>query len=253
MRPVFFIIGILVLNLVCSSKSGCGDSEKGVQLNIHWQFASLENGDIQDIIDTLVVIKRGNYFVCLSRILKENILMNINKEGDLLSQKTLSVYPIWGARIFKEGDPVGMKYDSLQAEAGKFFHVDSFRTGNMCKGMEIYSNGDSLLLVEFTSKKNNIELMEKYVPKYVVENAFDSLYCYYTSENIETDISFSHKLEHARQLRLSKVVVIYNAIPAGKYSFAIPKRKMEWEIKNTTVPYKQEIDALLKRYKAVSF
>jgi hypothetical protein len=113
-------------------------------------------------------------------------------------------------------------------------------------------NEEGYNFVEKSDLDNNGGWVEKYVPKVKIENAFDSTYFFFTKEKMETDISFSKILDEKRKGKLFKLIGVYNEIPAGKQPFVVPRRTMMWELKNVTLPFKEEIDSLLERYKAAS-
>lgn len=140
-----------------------------------------------------------------------------------------------------------MKFDSLSAEVETKFNVDSFLVNKTFEGMKSY-NEENDSLVEKKYFEGNTRLVEKYVPKTLYENSFDSTYFFFTTQKIETNILFSKILEEKRKMKLCKLIGIYNEIPVGGYPFIVPKREMTWELKNTNLPFHGEIDSLISKY-----
>lgn len=164
----------------------------------------------------------------------------------LVSDSVISESVNLQAFIFHNNASFGLKFDSA-ATTGSKFNVDSFLVNRTFKGMKSYSENDSL--IERTSFDGNGKVIEKYTPRILYENSFDSTYFFFTKERIETDISFSKLLEEKRGLKVYKLIGTYNEIPVGKYPFVVPKRRMTWEIKNTKLPFRGKIDTLINQYK----
>src|SRR5690606_4364690 len=151
------------------------------------------------------------------------------------------------AFIFMTNDSLGLKFDSLYSKTAVVFNVDSFLVNRTFKGMKPY-NEENDSLVEKNYFENNTQLVEKYIPKILVENVFDSTYFFFTNEKIETTITFSELLEQKKGMKLYQIIGVYNEIPVGKYPFIVPKRKMVWELKNVNLPLKEKIDHLMNEY-----
>ena len=245
MRILFYLIYICI-NIGCFTKHITNQSEKAVCLKIHWQLVGEQNGkaEVMEIIDSVFIINKDGYFVFLIPHVTEHSKITINKDNEVVSDSLMLETTDFKVFIFHDRDSSGLKFDSLAAKIGIKFNVDSFLVNKTFKGMKSY-NEENDSLIEKTNFDGNTSLVEKYVPKTLYENSFDSTYFFFTKEKIETSISFSKLLEEKRKMKLYKLIGIYNEIPAGKYPFTIPRREMIWELKNINLPLVEKIDNLI--------
>lgn len=248
MRLLFCSI-FLYINIGCVTKHIADGSEQAVRLKIHWQLVGEQNGkaEVMEVIDSVFVINRAGYFVYLIPHVTEHSKITVNKDNEVISNSLLSETTSFIIYIFQDKDSLGLKFDSLSAKTGTKFNVDSFLINKTFKGMKSY-NEENDSLVSKTYFDSNTRVLETYVPKTLYENSFDSAYFFFTKEKIETNISFSKLLEEKRKMKLYKLIGVYNAIPVGKYPFAIPKREMIWELKNINLPFDEKIDNLIRKY-----
>ncbi|MBI1342913.1 MAG: hypothetical protein GC171_08270 [Terrimonas sp.] len=256
MRILFSSMVALVVFFSFTSIYDKPGHAQAVQLNIDWQLVqgAGTGSDIIHEVDSMVIYKKGDYFVYLVPYYNPGIMYFQNEEGAIIRDSLMYNRRLVHIVIFHENDSTGICYDSLTAPAGHAMKVDSFLRKRTFPGMEIYQK-ENVSLISFTYTGKKEALQEVYIPRKKETlppglQEFDSLYCYYTTEKFETEISFSPVLEKGRKMRLKRISFIYNEIPAGaEYSFTVPRRKMMWELKHVSLPDKKEIDRLLKRYK----
>ncbi len=248
MRLFFFSI-VLFFNVGCVAQPVVSDSQKAVQLKIHWQFVGELDGKAEriDVIDSIYVVNRKDHFIYLIPHETEHTKIIVNRDNEIIKDSFLGKTIHYEAFVFRDKDSFGLKFDSLSANAGTTFNVDSFLVNKAFKGMKSY-NEENDSLIEMGSFENDKRFVEKYIPKILVENAFDSTYFFFTNEKIETTITFSELLEQKKGMKLYQIIGVYNEIPVGKFPYTIPKRKMIWELKNVNLPLKENIDLLMNEH-----
>lgn len=240
---------VLLINFGCISKHIARKSEKAVRLKIHWQLVGVQNGEgkVIEIIDSVFSIKKGDHYVYLIPHVTEHSKISFSMDNEKISDSLMSETIDFKVFIFKVKDSLGLKFDSLTASVETKFNVDSFLVNKTFKGMKSY-NEENDSLVQKSYFDNNTQIIEKYVPKKMYENSFDTTYFFFTKGKIETTISFSKLLEEKRKMKLYKLIGVYNEIPVGKYPFAVPKREMIWELKTMNLPLDEKIDNLISKY-----
>jgi len=205
-----------------------------------------------DIIDSIYVVNRKDHFIYLIPHLTEHSKITVSKDNEIINDSLLAKTINFEAFVFMNNDSLGLKFDSLTAKTGALFNVDTFLVNRSFKGMKPY-NEENDSLIEKVYSDNNTRLVEKYIPKILFENAFDSTYFFFTKEKIETTITFSELLELKKGMKVSKIIGVYNEIPIGKYPFMVPERKMIWELKNVHLSLKEEIDLLINEYHKIKY
>lgn len=220
------------------------------RVSIGWEILKYEEDGISmiDVKDSVFVYKKQDIFVYNIYHIEQKLAMQIDEVKAEITSKVLSKIAVPTYFIFREGGLLGLKYDSLSQMDAVLFNVDSLLLRKSFKGMNSY-NPTNYKFVSKSIKKETGVTLEKYVPYKMVDNSFDSAYFYLTAEKFDTEISFSKLLEEERKMKLYKLELIWNEVPANDKPYTIPRRVMKWEIANVPFNNISIIDTLIERFK----
>src|SRR5690606_7182998 len=125
MRLFFFSV-VFFINIGGIAQTVVSNSQKAVQLKIHWQLVGELDSKVErmDIIDSIYVVNRKDHFVYLVPHLTEHFKITVSKENEIINDSLLTKTINFEAFIFMINDSLGLKFDSLSANAGTIHPVD---------------------------------------------------------------------------------------------------------------------------------
>ncbi len=144
----------------------------------------------------------------------------------------------------------GLYYDTNETVEGEILKASSFMNGHLAleEGM-FNSENDKLIDIR---KKGKYERIEVYIPQVKTDDSYcDTTFLFFSKGFGETGFSLSKNLEKQRDLKLVKVVMLYNeAKKNGKDDF-LPRREMIFEIEKIAILNPEQFKKYFDRHERV--
>ena len=152
--------------------------------------------------------------------------------------------------IFEPGQNIGYTCDSLGRDWKKI-SLDSFWASNSVYKLDTLVNslGKNDTLVSSKTSTDGTELVETHAtlskPSFTYA---DSTISVYDRKLNHYRFSFSPRADQAKQRKLRRFVKVFNADPAGEYTFLRENRYYVFEIKEVDIPKPEIMDKLVSMY-----
>jgi len=201
---------------------------KGINLFTKLDFVKSDNGKTFTVNDSVSIFYYKD--LVLYRIpVPFDSMKAISKTKDTVTNQYVSTKINHKYFLFRQGNKIGLQYDSLNFSPHQF-EVDSFLKFNSFSNAKFYDKTNDSLYKEFFD--NNSVLTRIYVPKVKYDPSYnDTTKMFFSKSLNDIDFSFSSDLDSQLKMKLFRVEAIFNPIPKGLYSFAVPKRTFLFEMK----------------------
>ena len=241
-----FMAMVLFLSYCSATKKHSNQPLRTITIVTNYDLVMIDNGELIHIEDSF----RVSYYQDLI-LYQVPYLYEVTKpifKNDTIEEKIISSEIRYRYFIYKTNNPLGYKYDSLNALSNRLFSVDSFLTAKAFAKFNFYNKENDSLIETTTDRKTKI-LTEKYIPRIKYDETYaDSSYRYFSDHQLKNiEFSFSRYLDSTKNKKLFKVIFIHNPIPKGTYSFYVPRRNLIFEMKETLLINSAEIIAFFKR------
>lgn len=215
-----------------------------------FDFVTLENGEFINTQDSFHVTYYQNFILYM--VPKVYTFSTVTIKGDTIHEKLVSSRIAYNYFVYKNSDNFGYRFDSLEAESSQVFSVDSFLEKEAYSKFTFYNKTNDTLVASKTNRKGN-ELIEKYIPRIKYDETYpDSTFLYFRNEKMKYNyFSFSHYLDSLKNRKLFKIVITFNPIPKGIYSFDVPRRNMIFELKQIRATDEEKLIKFFNRVKNI--
>jgi len=209
-----------------------------------------DNGKVLQFETSIDIAQQGEFF--LLRIPSISIKNRYPPQNATDSKEivTHSVNLVYNYFAFKNGVPLGIWYDSLNSEKGRFLSVDSIKSlCNFYDCENVISQGkDNDSLVYELGNKH--KLVEKYVPKKKYDESYpDTMELKYINKYILPDFSLSRECDSISKMKLVNVRMIYNENTKSAFEpFRTQKREIHFSIAELTLAPHNDIDSVIQRF-----
>lgn len=183
----------------------------------------------------------------------ENFEKTIKGDTIELKDKMIPIDTSYTYFIHKKGSKIGLRFDSLKANNGKPFSVDSIveRIGIRSSNLKIFSLDLGKPIKTVINKKTEKIEAEFFVDKKHEDGTADSIYRYYDDKLIKFDFSFSPSLDKEKKSKLCKTHFV-DFFPNVKNKDTICRTDYISEIKEINLVNSNQIILLFKRFEKES-
>ena len=257
---VNFILLMLFLILLCCSnplsyqlsKNKYPHVFKSIKLSSNMPVV-LSDGNLENEIDSAILIYYDNFIMFKSPHANETFINVADHTGQLTSHKLIQIEIKYDYFIYKKGDSIGFKYDSLNAKTGHKLLVDSFlyKKGYLESKLynNMYNNTTDSLVGSF--RADNDVLIEKFVTKNKYDETYnDTTYLYYSAKLNNVEFAISKQLDSVKRMKLYKSRFIFNATISDKYLFPLPSRELWFKLEEIPTTNEQEITSIIQKFKS---
>lgn len=249
-RVIILIAGTMVLIsiIACGSlRKRPSDLSKTIIVNIHCDFVRLYDHEFVHVDDSFKI----SYFndLILYQIPYGFDSSIFIKKHDTMEEKIVKEEVRYRFFVYKAGRPTGYRFNSIEARDPQLFSVDSFLNAKAFASALFYDKlNDSLVKTEIIEKTDI--LIERYIPRIRYDDTYsDSSYLYFSRNMKNIPFTLSPFLDSTRKEKLLRVVLVYNPVAKGKYEFDVPRRQLDFEIKESFLTNPKEMIDLFERVK----
>ena len=248
------IVGILIgMCTIPFFQNRCKSSQKHIdgKLNSIMVFSSiplvdLEDGEINVLVDSFYIYNYGDNVLYQIPEIYLPRRTTIDTNGNVINREFLESEIKFHYWLFKSGDSVGLRFDTLGSNTGTRFDIDSLIDSKTSfkQGISL----DSYQLIEKITDPLNNFFSEKYIPKVKSDSSPDTSTLYFSNDFNDVGFSFAKALDLQKKSKLYKFRIIFNPIPKGKYAFDVPKRELLLEIRKPAIKNAEQILELFKNF-----
>jgi hypothetical protein len=255
---VKLITSILILVIssfaFCSILNNTTKNNRAIirSIRLRSSFPVFHENEIFNIKDTLLIFYYKDLVLYKIPFFHNYSRTTIDKEGEVVREELIHSELKFQYLIHKQGDSIGLRYDSIDAKSGQIFSVDSFLTTKLVTNIGSFINNnkgkDSLVYTQYDKKR--FLLTEKYVPKVKIDASYydSAILCYSKINNSE--FSFSRELDSLKEMKLYRIRFLYNENNRSNDPYLrLPK---EFLVEQTDVPVESPKELLLffEKYKS---
>jgi len=246
-KSVFAFLAIILSN--CNSPSQT--NIYAISLNSDIDFINMDRQESITMKDSVVMFFFMKYTL-IKVPFKHYSLSSDDREGIgndtvLLKHKEETIEHIY--ILFKNGDKYGLKFNSPEERNGNKVNVDSFFSKKAFFSFKNFYDdiNDSLILVV----KEDGKVKETYIPKIKYDESYnDTTYLYFDEAlNSIEEFSFSKVLDNTKKLKLVKIRLVYNALPATAVKPFTPRREFRFEMKKAASFDNKKIASFINSHK----
>jgi hypothetical protein len=241
----YLFVLLTVVSCGSASRKQGAETLHAVRLYYHLQIPK-NDGTLFDLKDSLDIFRKGDYMVYKDRARYTFTNVQLNKNMDVIKEKTILDTTKYAYIICRAGHKYGFRYDSLNTLSPKRIQVDSFRHSRTIDQMPFFTKNDSLVSAVKSNKTPFLTEARDPIMVKGVSYANHKFY-YYTNEFKDAPVVFSGKLDSISRMKLYKVRFVYNAVQHEGVS--IPVREYLFELKKAKAD--PEIPKLIERFKAM--
>jgi hypothetical protein len=149
--------------------------------------------------------------------------------------------------VYEKNNTYGLYYTDFSEEKKKKLPIDSVNDGVLKADLYEYFKTNALQLISSRRNRELGILEEIYIGK--LKYAKDTAIFYFSDRLKDFDFSFSKKLDSLKKLKLFKFRYVSDEEILEEYKVTLPKREVNFEIKEIPVDNPKEIMSYFERYK----
>lgn len=197
-------------------------------------FLNAAGGEIQMMIDSFYIYNHEDYVLYQIPEVYHYTKTTVDTTGNVIEKKFLGSEIKFNYWVFKTGDSIGLRFNSLDTDTTSRFNIDSLIDSKTSfkQGITL----ESYQLIEENADPANKSFSEIYIPKIKEGNTSpDTSILYFSNEFNAVNFSFAKDRDLQKKSKLYKFRIIFNPIPKGEYAFDIPRRELLFEIRKPQV------------------
>jgi hypothetical protein len=225
-----------------------GKQINGIRLSVKIQLVSTENFSLSTFEDSMEIYYYNNLVLYQFNHPYDIRKVTFDTSGNFMHENIIQEGIRNSYFIYQKGDLYGFRYDSITAQTSHRFLVDSFLNKKLSHREETFDVSDDSL-VDAKKVHGSYDLFEKYIPKIKLDETYpDSSYYYYNRKMNGIDYSFSKTLDQEKNMKLCRIIFVYNPLRSKKYTQELPRREVRLAIEELPVANSKEILAFFERH-----
>ncbi|MCX6315998.1 MAG: hypothetical protein NTW29_01805 [Bacteroidetes bacterium] len=243
----FLLVSILLsFNFFCTTKQQ--EVYKVIELYYKWDIYKPSENNIITFSDSVKIIE-SEEGLRLYQIPQpfDNVIVKIDTAGDIKSQRLINSGTRYSYLFCIRDQQKGILFNTKEVNHFKIVNADSLLSARISFRSEMFhTSNDSLLSVV---KTGNIQT-EIYIPRIKKEENYPdtSVLVFRDNKPGDTHYSLSTKLDSLRDMKLVNVLFVINSRPSGQAPpIFIPRREIEFSLRNANQTVSNEIRALFKK------
>ena len=221
---------------------------KSSKLYFELQLVNSSNYEMIKIIDSLFIYFYEDFTAYQIHIPHTFSTTRTGERGEIISGEPFRTDVDIQYYIFRKGDSLGLRFDSVKTIHPASVKYDSFiLKRNILSGLNLFDERNDSF---YRKEPRGDTLIEIFIPKKKIDSSYCDTTCFYFVNSKNTcDFSFSNELEKEKGKELVKVQLFFNNYTGPAIQKKPSGRMFEFK-RIDTVVNAQDIIKLAKKYKS---